>query len=753
MTISTDGFCPSNDVEAHHSRYASLFETDGVTETISAILQDLSEVPTAGRPAFVLGSVPDGVLGHANAKVLRDLLPSAERVGLAVKHMRAGNADRPLLEEAARVVGELEAGTNPRKEFWNLAFKYVEFEGFLWDYAPIGIRKIVPRPRGTPRIHETIAFPEATFLRERRSPVKVWEDFDWRQELDQYPLHQVLSRAEAAARRIRNGYERSRCVRTLPTELLLHKDGGYLRNMLLGGDTFDVYRTSALQPELTEAQLNELVSAIANMNREQAVTLWLEILEHSPHKALLEERTPEKIEIELIRRRHAPFLKTLELIAPYDRPACTARAAVELYPELGDDDRNLAARWAGRDASDYEMAKMLSARAAERAAARFYEDLGFAVEDVAIRQVIYPADTNWRTHDLLVEGHGPVDVKNARTSTNSGGSYSEHTIPQFKENRNRQDVIVLGVRSPYLKLGELTDPANVPYHRDVPILVLGECTRQQLADLRQQFLSASLHDINLSRQGFKEMLPPWVFNYPARFYEQEEIRTYRTAIARVLEHDPPAWPALKRLSLNPLPLYLQQGSLPEVWRAELNGWETQLAERIIAQARTSLPDLFLTLLTDFLEAIQEERAGFDPSRYRQFIYPRTALRDEMAWHHLPLGIFDPLESIKSLIQTLELLWQNRALSRLSEFTRFQFIGAGLLRGMREDDTTRTTLLAYCGGYTPKHGPCGNTPLILGREEACRACGYLICKMCGHCSGGCQERLLRQENMEGQRRPA
>ena len=607
-------------------------------------------------------------------------------------------------------------------------------------------------PKKRPRLSEPRLMGEQQ-LTQGQSPREVWRQMDWSAKLERQPLDVVLRDAEIAARRMRDPSERAECVRELPLEMLLHPLGKQFRDMLPVGDLLEVFVALAMRERVGESQLRDVLEQLGTLDLEASVDWWIKVLESSPHASFFQERMPNLIALELLRREYAPFLQALEVVDAFDLPDFVWCSADELYGHLEDADRLLAGVWAGPNASDFALATMLSARAAERAAARFYEGLGFQVEDVAVRQVTDGADREWVTHDFRVVGHGPVDVKNARSATNSRGGYSEHTVPAFKEDRYQQDVIVAGVRSPYVKLEEFANPTDIPHNRNHSIVVLGECTRQRLSTLRRDYLSTELQSLTIGRhermggRGRRrgELLPPWVFDYPDALYEQEEIASYRSSIARIVELDPPPLAVLEKLGVNPIPLYLQGGVLPEGWRAVLREWEVRLGDRIIAASCRSLPRLFLTLLTDFLSAIRQMREDYSPDVYRRFLYARvTPGQHEALWHAAPLGIADPLRSIASLVRTLELLWHHRKTSRLSEFTRFRFSGAGLLRGVREGEASVTTVLAYCGGRTPKHGPCGNAPLVLGLHEACPQCGFLICEKCGHCMEHCPLCKARQE---------
>jgi hypothetical protein len=155
----------------------------------------------------------------------------------------------------------------------------------------------------------------------------------------------------------------------------------------------------------------------------------------------------------------------------------------------------------------------------------------------------------------------------------------------------------------------------------------------------------------------------------------------------------------------------------------------------IKSDRITLPYLFLTLLSHFLDRLRFNDSSFHPQKYSELLYS-----EELESH--PLGIYDPLNIIGELCETLSDLWKNRHQSRISEFKIFKFNGRGLLQGKRDSSEQLTTIIAYCGGFVEKKGKCGFTPLVLGKQNHCLNCGKLICRKCNYCSENCQQRLER-----------
>ena len=132
-----------------------------------------------------------------------------------------------------------------------------------------------------------------------------------------------------------------------------------------------------------------------------------------------------------------------------------------------------------------------------------------------------------------------------------------------------------------------------------------------------------------------------------------------------------------------------------------------------------------------------EDISYRPTGYMKLIYDP----DLDPNHNMPLGIYDPLCTISSLITLLDTLWDAEH-GLIRSFRAFRLQGLNILRGCQEEDKRWKTLIAYCGGQK-----CGKDPLVLGACEHCRECGMLICPDCQFCSDSCSEYYLRMHEFE------
>ncbi len=544
-------------------------------------------------------------------------------------------------------------------------------------------------------------------------------------------------------------------VTLLPVELLLAKEGRLLRRHLPTLALWQLYLTAKQQNDHFGQE-----RIIVDLTARQKKEFWLYALPHLTDTDPLLAIAPPAIKLQWLKEQYLSLTEVIEGCItggklPEQRGHIYEWTPKEMVNGLTEQDWRLARLWtppADESRQDAYTAQMLSARMAELAAKRFYRALGFICKDVAITQLDGIGD-DWKTHDLLLTGNVPIDVKNARTPYHDNMGYVEHCIPKFKKDRNRQDVIIAGVLSPYLTLKEFRDPGSLTHlsqdksrkRKSKPIrhiTVLGEVTYDKLSRLQNHFTSPGKFDLHLAHMA---TFPPWIFDFPDRFYAQQQ--EYAARLRTTASGQLPSWTDMKLLHSNPLPAFVAANApLPESWLQTLTLTQLTLYNKLCQPKRNdqriSLPFLYLTILTDFLEHLHEPEANsgrFLPKEYETLLYADTTSRS------LPLGIADPLDIIRNLIDSLIALWRANNRSLLQSFRIFKFHGLGLLRGRAKERDDWTTILAYCGGEIDGIGKCGKRPLIYGAEQTCHVCKRLICPKCGFCEKGCPEYAKRKDD--------
>ncbi len=446
---------------------------------------------------------------------------------------------------------------------------------------------------------------------------------------------------------------------------------------------------------------------------------------------------PKNIKAKLIKENYPSFF---EIISQFDKSNYPFVESLsfsweELY-KLDDLDQQLVEEWCNDSLkNDFKMAKMISARGAEKLVARFYNALGYSVEDTSSYQVTQRSNI-WLKGDVRLSSEVLVDVKNARDSVNSD-AYSEFCVPAFKQERGN-DVLITAVLSPYLKQEHMDGKEKTNSWFKNP-RVLGEFDRTKLSHLENCFDDCLL-SVTVSKDS-KTYLPPWLFDYNNRFYiKQHEIID---AFLQLKDSDIPDWEDILTVETNPLPLFIaSKRSLPREWADHLPKWKTDFTGLMInfPVTRVSLPYLFLALLKHFSMMLSYEGSDYSPEQYQEVLYTNSS-------RERPLKLYDPLNAVKDFCDTLQNLWSYRQSANLTSFKSFKFNGKGLLQGKRSQTDKLTTILAYCGGWVAKKGKCGYSPLVIGKHKNCSTCDRLICpkENCQYCSDNCEELRKKQQS--------
>jgi hypothetical protein len=467
-----------------------------------------------------------------------------------------------------------------------------------------------------------------------------------------------------------------------------------------------------------------------------------------------ERREKKKREEQESQRRNELFRPLEAFMALANQALRNSINAEVSAPSLRDEDVHLAVHWSQSTAlkqainsrkdclrTDYaqhwELACVLSARAAEKATIDFYQKHGFTVQDVAITQIAVGRNDDWRDYDLKINGF-PLDVKNSRRSKPNKANYVEHCVPRFKRNRDNLDVTVAGLLSSFLWPHQLTNPKNAPDSKDSSILFLGTTSFEKQLSIKKTFEVPGLLEIVLTRpgRGSSHFLPPWLFDYPDFLYKQRD-----DALLELAKLPMPEYSLFREFDSNPIPVLIAGGiELQDDWYdGSLPRWQRLFISKILAwrkNRKLSLPFLFLTILKHFLEMISDPtdlEEGYNPKKYRELIYYPYY---DHQYCDRPLFIYDPLRTIDSLITSLITLF-NAQHELISSFTLFRLQNLNILRGrFDKSDKQWKTLIAYCGGRMLNKAVCDKNPLVLGMADNCPECGKLVCTDCGFCDKYC-----------------
>jgi hypothetical protein len=471
------------------------------------------------------------------------------------------------------------------------------------------------------------------------------------------------------------------------------------------------------------------------------------------YNAYIRERSRIQRRNEIAKRMSVLFAQLRQLRTA----ACSPHVLPPVFTER---DFSIVLKWAKKDTrraslygvldqiDEYQAWRLISARAAELAAAKYYRNLGCTVEDVSVLQ-LDGKDQRWITHDLVVDGH-PVDVKNARKSFSSPNGYVEHCIPLFKQERvSGEGVSIVGVLSEYSLSTCVTEGR-------VRVMMLGEVRLEDIITLTQWADRKFGSFMDIRSLWKPDYQPAWVFEYPALHYSgraaaidimTEELRCIIKERWELDEIDGVL------LALTKDEKILKRISLSENRRRLL--FDIRSIDREFSYSR---PALFIYVMGVFLDGILK---GADTStlasNLRYFLFGRSDLlsrNEEISIEDIltdfvrgnPLGLLDPTVHIFNFINALESV--AKACSEQGyQFRGFRMTHPSILRGITTDGRL-LSLLAFCGGWrrNPKV-KCGNVGLYLGGSELCSECGFLICERCRYCSKGCTLCNARQEEEE------
>ena len=378
-----------------------------------------------------------------------------------------------------------------------------------------------------------------------------------------------------------------------------------------------------------------------------------------------------------------------------------------------------------------ELTRLWSARIGERAAIQFFSGFSRSVEDISLTQLDSHA-REWMTHDLVVDDL-PYDVKNARRSFSSPKSYSNHCVPEFKQLvRRGTEVAITGVLSDYLTIEQVHMGATGTS------TILGNVTRAEISELADWFTDRFSGLFELPALSEITFLPGWIFEYPDT-YQPHRREAQKKASAFLREASEagnakmvPAWVAAFEDDRKILAPFITRASDHLIWE-HLRAVDNQIG--------LSRRTLFLAILGSTLQQATDPSTAYNPRDWIRWLYADRFVDHDVASH--PLGLIDSEQYIRSLITTLENIW-NRSRDHLSRFRRFRLTHPAILKG-EDDSGDWHTLIAYCGGWrsSPPRAKCGKHPLYMGESDWCPECYHLICTACGHCSKFCSQNVKRQ----------
>ena len=158
--------------------------------------------------------------------------------------------------------------------------------------------------------------------------------------------------------------------------------------------------------------------------------------------------------------------------------------------------------------------------------------------------------------------------------------------------------------------------------------------------------------------------------------------------------------------------------------------------------------LYLYVLGVALEAVIQRLSVSDV--LDEFIALTVVHRDDaLGYNFLYLKEPQGLNYISALIGVLKVFSNGYFYDNFDPYIKFKMTHPLILRAQRQSGAWET-VVAYCGGWRKvvPEVPCGNIPLVVGRQKVCTSCGNLVCDSCGFCKQTCVRCEERQKEVAG-----
>ncbi|MDY7005586.1 MAG: hypothetical protein SWX82_17050 [Cyanobacteriota bacterium] len=522
---------------------------------------------------------------------------------------------------------------------------------------------------------------------------------------------------------------------------------------------------------LKKQLLDEVQEKIPRDTQEQRSIYWEKFADLLEYQGFLWNIAPREYKKTVIQNLYKEFFQIVSNFNNSDYPYAQYLQVdwEKLYQEVreNEDDRQLIKEWESAiSTNEFKYAQMVSARGAEKLVIKFSRAFGYQVEDISIHQITKQS-SDWKLGDIRLDKKTLLDVKNSRFTVNSK-VYSEFCVPH-KHKRTNQDeekkeVYIVGVLSPYLQKQFIDGEALPKFSVEKP-KILGIFYKRLLSELKTIVGEKDRLKIDLSRlenfysdlsraENYNSYLPHWLFDYGDIFYQRqiEIVNHFKDFKAKLPDGKIPSLEDIFIVGINPLPLFvIARENLPTEWESHLPKWKLQFIKSLInippspKKKIISLSHLYISILKHFLQMLEENNSEYSPQEYFNILYQYSQTNH-------PLKIYDPLQTIQSFCNTLQTLWENREKIELTEFRIFKFRHEGILQGKKTSNDSWKTIIAYCGGNIEGKGKCGCSPLIVGREQNCPTCGYLICPQpdCQYCQKNCSSYKKREAQIKKRR---
>ncbi|HAJ64800.1 MAG TPA: hypothetical protein DCP31_40805, partial [Cyanobacteria bacterium UBA8543] len=345
------------------------------------------------RSKVLISTIPERLLSLNEAKPLRDLLPLEQHLNLCIEMLSDNKqaTNQEFLNELFSVATNVaEEEKNSNHLYWksipeNLLESKITYKGFLWSIVP-----------------DYAKYKIAAIHLQSKSDIEAVEIandiiFNLANEKDKIDFLKLISdhiKSRLDARLLR---------KLLPIESRLKIYQAMVAN----------YKATELNTHNVEEEIISILTNLPTYERE----LWFNsnVEGKVVYKGFLWRIAPERVKERIVKEKFDSFLSAIKTFnSGYKYENSVTASAKDCYSNLDQKDWQLARQWISSENQNnqHTVAQMLSARAAEKFALKFYQSLGYTVEDVSLQQISIN-NQDWWNYDLLLNSSIRVDIKNS----------------------------------------------------------------------------------------------------------------------------------------------------------------------------------------------------------------------------------------------------------------------------------------------------------------------------------------------------
>ncbi len=300
--------------------------------------------------------------------------------------------------------------------------------------------------------------------------------------------------------------------------------------------------------------LDKMIQYLQKSSPSERLRIWDEITyfsENLEYEGQFWDIAPDKYTKQILQQKFRIFFDLVEQFnqSVYPYADATKGNYHEFYKMDNNEDIKLIEDWLQDNTltlsdNDDKVAQMIAARGAEKLVIKYYEALGYEVDDISVHQVTKKSDDYLR-YDIRINKNNEeifIDVKNARRF--KPNKFSRFCVKRLKE-QEEKNIKISGVISPHLQRKYIQEP----YLNDPDLLklkierlkVLGVFDKQTMESMKEDFKNVcqrlqlnfkfdvdqhiknqcDKNQCDINKINFVKFYPHWIFDYENDFYKKQ----------------------------------------------------------------------------------------------------------------------------------------------------------------------------------------------------------------------------------------